>query len=101
MTRRHWIYAAIGIALLLGNFYAFWPFVEAGREMDRFCDALPAGATLAQVRALAAGQGYQVDADPGGRVVIEDPRSMGRRSCTLQFGTPPQAAPAASGAASS
>jgi hypothetical protein len=101
MTLRRWIYAAIGIALLLGNIYAFWPFVEAGREMDRFCDALPAGAALDQVRALAAGQGYEVSVEPGGRVLIEDPRSMGRRSCTLQFGAPPQAAPAASGAASS
>lgn len=96
MTRRHWIYAAIGVLLLLGNLYAFWPFVEAGREMDRFCAALPVGATLDQVRALAAGQGYEVSAEPGGRVLIEDPRSMGRRSCTLQFGAPPRAAPAAS-----
>lgn len=103
MTRRHWIYVALGTLgalLLLVNLYTFWPFVEADREMDRFCAALPVGATLDQVRALADGRSYVVNTEPGGRVVVEDPQSMGRRSCTLQFGTPPRAAPAASSPAS-
>ena len=98
MKRRHWIYAAIGVLLLLVNLYAFWPFVEANREMDRFCAGLPAGTTLDQLHALAAGQGYEVRTESGGQAVVEDPRSMGRRSCTLQFGVPPRAA---SGPASS
>ena len=98
MTRRHLVYAAIGLLLLLGNLYAFWPFVEAEREMDGFCNRLPVGATIDQVRTLAAAQGYEVTTEPGGRVVVEDPRSMGRRTCALQFGNPPAAA---RGAASS
>ncbi|MBL8351670.1 MAG: hypothetical protein JNL87_15335 [Burkholderiaceae bacterium] len=49
MTRRR-INAAIGV-LRLGTPHAFWPFVAAGREMDRRCAGLPAGATLDRVPA--------------------------------------------------
>jgi hypothetical protein len=93
MTRRHWAYAAIGVLLLLGNLYAFWPFVEAKREMAACCDGLPVGTTLDQVRSLAVAQGDAVVTEPNGRVVVEDPRSLGRFSCALAFGIPSHTAP--------
>lgn len=92
MKRRHWIYGALGVLLLLVNLYAFWPLVEADRAMDGFCDRLKPGSTLDELRALATARGYTVSSEAGGLVRVEDPDSMGRRSCTLQFGTPPRSA---------
>jgi hypothetical protein len=95
MSRRRLIYlvlGAFGVMLVGVNVYTFLPFVEAGRQLETFCDHLPVGISLESLRAQATAQGYEVSAGADGLVRVEDPASGGRRSCALQFGAAASAA---------
>ena len=83
-TIRILVYGAIAVLMVVGNLYAFWPFVVANRQLQAFCDGLPAGTPIAQVQALAGHQGYAVTPPVGGVAQVDDPPSFGRRHCTLQ-----------------
>ena len=84
-TIRKYVYGILGILLVVGNIYAFWPFWMAARQLQTFCDALPAGASLADVQARADASGYVVDAPAGQPARVEDTQSFGRQSCDIQF----------------
>lgn len=84
-TIRILVYGTIAVLMVVGNLYAFWPFVVAHRQLQAFCDGLPAGTTVEQVQALAAQQGYAVTPPVGGVAQVDDPPSFGRRHCTLHF----------------
>lgn len=94
MTPRQIGYTALGLFLAAGIAIAYWPLVRADRAMNRFCEQLPVGATLATVRQQAAAQGYTVSVNADGGVVVDDPIAEGRRQCTLQFGRPAAASAA-------
>jgi hypothetical protein len=74
-----------GLLLLAGLGYAIWPFIFGRAEMQNFCAALPVGASLSQVQALAAAKGYRVSSSIGNKAFVYDLRSMGRFNCELRF----------------
>ena len=64
---------------------AFWPLVEASRQMDAFCGGLGPGMSWADIRARADDLGYEVSPVVAGQALVQDPRSYGRRECQLRF----------------
>ena len=78
MSKRKNLLLTIGALLLAGVFYfAVWPFITGGSEMQAWCGAQQPGATLAEVRNSAQRQGYRItDPDKEGRALIHDPRSF-------------------------
>lgn len=86
-VRRKRINTALGLLLLGGLCYIFWPFVVGRGQMQAFCASLPNGASLAQVQGLASGHGYRVSSLIDSRAFVYDDRSMGRFNCALQFGS--------------
>jgi hypothetical protein len=72
--------------LLAGLGWVFWPFLVTPARMEGFCGALPAGATLVQVQALATERGYRLSPLADGRAIVHEPRSFGRFTCELRFG---------------
>ncbi len=87
MRKRKNLILTIGALLFAGLFYfAVWPFITGGREMQAWCGAQPPGATLAEVRNSVQQQGYRMTGpDKDGRALIHDPRSFGRFLCGAQF----------------
>jgi hypothetical protein len=81
-----WVNVPLFIALVVGVGYSFWPFEAAKRQVRGFCEALPVGASMAEVKAQAEVRGYTVSSLDGGGVVVDDESSRGRRRCVLQFG---------------
>jgi len=77
----------LGALLLAGLFYfAVWPFITGGRDMQAHCQAQRPGATLAEVQDSVRQQGYRITGpDKDGRALIHDPRSFGRFLCAAQF----------------
>lgn len=79
------IYLAIGLVLVVGNALAFWPLVEASRQMHAFCAGLSTGMSWADIRARAGDLGYEVSPLVAGQALAQDPQSYGRRECRLRF----------------
>lgn len=55
--------------------------------MQSFCSSLAVGASVAQVQAQAAQHGYRVSSLIEGRAFVHEPRSFGRFTCDLRFGS--------------
>ena len=85
-TRRKNINTALGLLLLIGLAYVFWPFVGGRKQMQQFCVALPPGSSPSQVKALAAAKGYDLNGPTDGQAFIHSSRSFGRFVCDLRFG---------------
>ncbi len=87
MLKRKNLLLAFGALLLAGIFYfAVWPFITGGREMQAHCEVQGPGATLAEVRDSVRRQGHRMSGpDKDGRALIHDPRSFGRFLCAAQF----------------
>ena len=85
-TRRKKINTALGLLLVVGLAYVFWPFVVGRTQMQRFCVALPPGSSPSQVKALAAAKGYELFGPTNGQASIHSSRSFGRFICDLRFG---------------
>ena len=79
------IYGAVGLVLVVGNALAFWPLVEASRQMHAFCGGLGPGMSWADIRARADDLGYEVSPVVADQALVQDPRSYGRRECQLRF----------------
>ena len=79
------IYGAIGLVLVAGNALAFWPLIEASRQMHAFCGGLGPGLSWADIQARADDLGYEVSPIAAGQALVQDPRSYGRRECQLRF----------------
>jgi hypothetical protein len=79
------VFITMGVAMLGGVAVAFWPFVRAAWEIDRFCSQMPAGTPLAGVQARVEEAGYELSAPVEGSARVNDPISGGRRSCELHF----------------
>ena len=79
------IYGAIGLVLVVGNALAFWPLIEASRQMHTFCEGLSPGMSWTDIRARADDLGYEVSPIVAGHAVAQDPQSYGRRECQLRF----------------
>lgn len=79
---------AFGLLLLVlaGLGWVVWPFMASPGQMQGFCGSLAVGASVAQVQAQAAQQGYRVSALVEGRAFVHEPRSFGRFTCDVQFG---------------
>ena len=85
-SMRRWIFVGMAVMMLAGVAFAFWPFMATEQRMQGFCEALAAGTPLADVQAQAATRGYTLSTLADGRVLVQDPRMSGRRTCALQFG---------------
>lgn len=85
--KRKNLIAGIGGLLLAGALYfAVWPFIAGGRDMQTWCEAQRPGATLVEVQDSVRRQGYRITSpDKDGRALIHDPRSFGRFLCVAQF----------------
>ncbi len=81
------IHFGMGLAMVLGLLAAFWPLHLASSQMRRFCAELAIGATMDEAQAKAAAHGYEISPGDEGQALVSDPRSLGRRTCTLRFGT--------------
>lgn len=79
------IYGAVGLVLVVGNALAFWPLVEASRQMHAFCGGLGPGMSWTDIRARADDLGYEVSPVVADQALVQDPRSYGRRECQLRF----------------
>lgn len=78
--------AAFLFLLLLGGvLIAFFPAMRAAQEIRPFCDSLPVGTTVAELRALATARGYRFEPVVGNHVLVEHPRSLGRAYCNVGF----------------
>ncbi|MBY0271577.1 MAG: hypothetical protein K2X06_17105 [Burkholderiales bacterium] len=87
MFKRKNLALTIGALLFAGVlWFAVWPFITGGRDMQAWCLAQRPGATLAEVRNSVQRQGYRITGpDKDGRALIHDPRSFGRFLCAAQF----------------
>ena len=86
-SRRKRIVMILGVLLLAGLGWLFWPFVAGPGQMQEFCGSLAAGTPLEQVQVEAAQHGYRMSPLQEGRAYVHDPGAFGRFTCTLQFGT--------------
>jgi hypothetical protein len=86
-SRRKRIGVVLGVLLLVGLGWFVWPFIVGPRQMQSFCSSLAVGSSVAQVRAQAAQHGYRVSSLIEGRAFVHDPRSFGRFTCDVQFGS--------------
>lgn len=86
-SRRKRIGVALGVLLLAGLGWFFWPFVAGPGQMQSFCSSLAVGTSLAQVQTQAAQHGYRVSSLIEGRAFVHDPASFGRFTCNLEFGS--------------
>jgi hypothetical protein len=84
-SRRKRVNTILGLLLLSGLIYLFWPFVVGRGQMQAFCASLLPGATLAQVQGKASAHDYRVSSLIEGQAFVHDPRSMGRFNCVLHF----------------
>jgi hypothetical protein len=73
------------VSLLIGTLAVFAPAMLASRELHQFCEALPLGAPLDEVRAQAASHEYGFDTQTDGSIDVQHPRSLGRVECSLRF----------------
>jgi hypothetical protein len=71
--------------LLLGTVAVFAPAMLGSRKVRQFCEALPTGASLADVRSKAAALGYSLTPLVDGSVAVEHPMTLGRLECSLRF----------------
>lgn len=85
--RRKRIGVVFGLLLLAGLGWIIWPFMASPGQMRSFCSSLAAGNSVEQVQAQAAQHGYRVSSLIEGRAFIHEPRSFGRFTCDLQFGS--------------
>ncbi|MFM9915849.1 MAG: hypothetical protein ACKVOX_08580 [Rhizobacter sp.] len=85
-SMRRWMFVGMAVMMLAGIAFAFWPVVAASQRMQGFCEALASGIPIGEVQAQASARGYQVSTLADGRVLVQDPRLSGRRTCALQFG---------------
>jgi hypothetical protein len=87
MPKRKNLILTIGALLLAGIFYfALWPFITGGRDMQAWCAAQRPGATLAEVQDSVRRQGHHITGpDKDGHALIHDPRTFGRFLCAAQF----------------
>jgi hypothetical protein len=81
-----WVFIGMAVMMLAGIGVAYFPFFLATRQVQTFCKELPVGASIEAVRAKAEEMGYEVSPVEGGRALLEDPQSYGRRTCNLRFG---------------
>ena len=81
---RRMLNSTLTLALLGGTAAWVWPFVQASRRMEQFCESLRVGEDWAAVQARARALGYEWQGPP--HTVLVDPLSFGRRSCAVQFG---------------
>jgi hypothetical protein len=80
-----WVVAAFGILLIAVTVYSFWPYWESSRAMRTYCDRVRPGMTMVDVQASAAAFDYSMTPLPDGRLLVQDPVSFGRLTCTLTF----------------
>lgn len=85
--RRKRIGVVLGLLLLAGLGWVVWPFMAGPGQMQSFCSSLAVGTSVAQVQAQAAQHGYRVSSLIEGRAFVHEPRSFGRFTCDVQFGS--------------
>jgi len=85
--RRKRITVGLGLLLLAGMGWVVWPFIASPGQMQSFCSSLAVGTSLAQIQTQAAQHGYRVSSLIEGRAFVHEPRSFGRFTCDLQFGS--------------
>lgn len=85
--RRKRIGVVLGLLLLAGLGWVVWPFMAGPGQMQSFCSSLEAGTSVEQVQAHAAEHGYRVSSLIEGRAFVHEPRSFGRFTCDLRFGS--------------
>lgn len=86
-ARRKRIGVVLGVLLLAGLGWLFWPFVAGPDQMESFCVSLKTGTSFAEVKAQAAQNGYRVSSLIDGRAFVHDSGSFGRFTCNLEFGS--------------
>jgi len=84
-SKRRVIQPGLALVLIAGTVLWVWPFAQATREMEHFCEQLPRGADLDRLRTLAQASGYELTTPPDVPTRVVDPRSFGRRQCLLDF----------------
>lgn len=89
---RWWNIVALLALFLAGTALAFWPMIQAVRQMRAFCEALPIGASVADLRTRTAAAGYQILPHGPGRALVQDPRAFVRHHCELRLEAPGQLA---------
>jgi len=87
MAKRKTLSLIVG-ALLLGAlfYFAVWPFVVGGSNMQAFCRSLAKDTLISRVRDIVQQTRYRMSPpDKEGRAFIHDPRSFGRFICEVHF----------------
>jgi len=82
---RLWSGSLLFIVLLAGTGLAFWPFVGQTERMRTFCTSLPRGASIADVRARAEANDYEMSTPENGRALLSHSRALTRVLCVVQF----------------
>ena len=85
--RQKRIGVVLGLLLMAGIGWIVWPFIASPSQIERFCNSLAVGTSVAQVQAQAAQHGYRVSSLIDGRALVHDSRSFGRFTCDLRFGS--------------
>ena len=86
-SRRKRIGVVLGVFLLAGLGWFFWPFAAGPGQMQSFCSSLEEGTSVAQVQSQAAQRGYRVSSLIEDRAFVHDTGSFGRFTCNLEFGS--------------
>lgn len=85
--RRKLIGVVLGLLLVAGLGWVVWPFITSPDQMQKFCSSLAVNTSVTQIQAQAVQHGYRVSSLIEGRAFVHEPRSFGRVTCDLQFGS--------------
>lgn len=85
--RRKRIGVVLGLLLVAGLGWVVWPFITSPDQMQKFCSSLAANTSVTKIQAQAVQHGYRVSSLIEGRAFVHEPRSFGRVTCDLQFGS--------------
>jgi hypothetical protein len=80
-----WIHKVYGAFMLMIIVYAFLPGMSAKKEMKGFCEALPAGTSVAAAQTQAAAHDYAFTVLDSDHAVVDDEGSFGPQKCDLRF----------------
>jgi hypothetical protein len=80
---RFFVNSGAVVLFFVGTAIVFWPFHRAAADIESFCGGFTSGMTVADVKARAAANGYEVSIEAGGKLRISDPRLNADHSCQL------------------
>jgi hypothetical protein len=84
MSRKH-LAMILGLVLLAGLAYAFYPLTVGRSQMRKFCGGVKIGAPKQELERAVADSGYQVIFGKERIALVRDSRSFGRFLCEVEL----------------